>query len=175
VIEATEVPPSATRVLSVGDRSVTLAGPLPDALRTRTVDGSGAPAADDVPADLIVSRVDDGLIVQHRALDAHRRAVGDEVDLAEEIWSGALDLVIARDRARWHLATSALDDHGRNVLLIGAAGQRHAVANALVSAGARPLARSGPACASASGMGTRGSVPGSTRPPARRPPRSSRA
>ena len=51
MIEATEVPPSATRVLSVGDRSVTLAGPLPDALRTRTVDGSGAPAADDVPAD----------------------------------------------------------------------------------------------------------------------------
>jgi hypothetical protein len=141
VIETTEVPPSATHVLSVGDRSVTLAGPLSDALRARSVDGSDAPVADDVPADLIVSRVDDGLIVQHRALDAHRRAVGDDVDLAEEIWSGALDLVIARDRARWHLPASALDDHGTGVLLIGAAAQRHAVANALVSAGARPLAR----------------------------------
>lgn len=138
--DATEVPRSATHVLSVGDRSVTLAGVLPGALRLRAVDAPDDQATRE-PADLIISHTDGGLVVQHRALDAHRQAVGDGLDLAEEVWTGAIDLVVARDRARWHVRASAVEAHGRAVLLIGGAEHRRAVSDALVEAGGRPLAR----------------------------------
>lgn len=141
--------------LPFADEVVTVGGELPRAVSERL---RGAPHAgtgiglDDPPdrsePDLLTSAEADGehWDVQHRSRDRHHAVVA-EHDLVAELWRGAGELVLARDRARWHLEASVVTDVGRDVLVVGPPAARLAVARALAGRPTAELAGIGLACA----------------------------